>query len=128
MAKRKLNLILDQDLIEYAKAYEAEQKTTVSEVFTQLILNLKRRYGEDCGFREALMATMESIEAEVVGSVRNSSVEVGRSAVCDTSETGPKGRDVRSIANEIIGSWKGKPLRRADEINTRHDWQPDRAE
>ena len=128
MAKRKLNLILDQELIEYAKAYAAEQKTTVSEVFTQLILNLKRRYGEDPEFREALMATMESIEAEVVGSVRNSSVDVGRSAVCDTSETGPKGRDDRSIANEIIGSWKGKPLRRADEGRTSHGGRLDRAE
>ena len=42
MQKGKVNITMDKDLIEYAKAYADEQRTTVSEVFTQFILNLKR--------------------------------------------------------------------------------------
>ena len=42
MRKGKINITMDQDLIEYAKAYAEEQRTTVSEVLSQFILNLKR--------------------------------------------------------------------------------------
>jgi hypothetical protein len=42
MQKGKVNITMDKDLIEYAKAYAEEQRTTVSEVFTQFVLNLKR--------------------------------------------------------------------------------------
>ncbi|MFH1287598.1 MAG: DUF6364 family protein [bacterium] len=42
MRKEKLNLTLDKDLIEYAKIYVQEQRTSVSEIFTQFVLNLKR--------------------------------------------------------------------------------------
>jgi hypothetical protein len=42
MPKGKINVTMDQDLIEYAKIYASEQRTTVSEVFSQFILNLKR--------------------------------------------------------------------------------------
>jgi hypothetical protein len=42
MQKGKVNITMDRDLIEYAKGYAEEQRTTVSEVFTQFILNLKR--------------------------------------------------------------------------------------
>lgn len=42
MNKGKVNITLDRDLIEYIKAYTEEQRTTISEVFTQFILNLKR--------------------------------------------------------------------------------------
>jgi hypothetical protein len=47
MSKSKINVTMDQDLIEYAKAYAAEQRTTVSEVFSQFILNLRRRKEDD---------------------------------------------------------------------------------
>ncbi len=33
---------MDRDLIEYAKTYAEEQRATVSEVFTQFILKVKR--------------------------------------------------------------------------------------
>jgi hypothetical protein len=42
MQKGKINITMDKDLIEYAKIYASEQRTTVSEVLSQFILNLKR--------------------------------------------------------------------------------------
>lgn len=43
MAKKRLNLSLDQDLIDFAKLFAAENRTTVAEVITQYLLGLKRR-------------------------------------------------------------------------------------
>ena len=43
MPKKRLNISLDQDLVEYVKVYAQENRTTASEVFTQFILSLKRR-------------------------------------------------------------------------------------
>jgi hypothetical protein len=42
MRKTKVNITLDKDLVEFAKGYAAEQRTTVSEIVGQFILNLKR--------------------------------------------------------------------------------------
>lgn len=42
MSKNKLNITLDQDLIEFSKLYANEQRTTVSELISQFLLNLKR--------------------------------------------------------------------------------------
>ena len=47
MLKSKLNITLDQDLIEYAKYYAQQQRVSVSELFTQFILNLKRSKEND---------------------------------------------------------------------------------
>jgi len=47
MAKSKLNITLDEDLIEFSKLYASEQKTTVSELISQFLLNLKRTKSED---------------------------------------------------------------------------------
>ena len=71
MPKIKLNVTMDQDLVEYAKAYAAEQRTSVSEIFTQFILNLKRRNEnepmtillEDPEFRKSLLSTMDKIQS-----------------------------------------------------------------
>ncbi len=43
MAKNRLNLSLDQDLVDFAKLFAAENRTTVAEVITQYLLSLKRR-------------------------------------------------------------------------------------
>ena len=43
MAKTRLNLSLDQDLVDFAKLFAAENRTTVAEVITQYLLGLKRR-------------------------------------------------------------------------------------
>ena len=69
--KRKINITMDQDLIEYAKLYATKQRTTVSEVFTQFILNLKRVHEadpmrillEDPGFQDSLLTTMAKIQS-----------------------------------------------------------------
>ena len=71
MPKIKLNVTMDQDLVEYAKAYAAEQRTSVSEVFTQFILNLKRRNEDepmrilldDPEFSKSLLSAMEKIQS-----------------------------------------------------------------
>jgi hypothetical protein len=71
MQKGKLNITLDQDLIEFAKNYAKYQRTTVSEIFTQFILNLKRlKESEptelimaDPDFRESLLDTISMIRS-----------------------------------------------------------------
>jgi len=71
MQKGKINITMDQDLIEYAKLYASEQRTTVSEVLTQFILNLKRMNEDDpmqvllkdSGFRDSLLETIANIQS-----------------------------------------------------------------
>ncbi|MCD4669956.1 MAG: DUF6364 family protein [Actinomycetia bacterium] len=71
MSKGKINITLDKDLIEYAKIYAEEQRTSVSEVFTQFVLNLKRaREGNptelilsDPDFKESLLDTISRIRS-----------------------------------------------------------------
>jgi hypothetical protein len=71
MSKKKINITMDQDLIEYAKIYAARQRTTVSEIVTQFILNLKRVneddpmkiFLDDPAFRVSLMETMNKIQS-----------------------------------------------------------------
>jgi precorrin-6B methylase 1 len=71
MPKGKMNITMDQDLIEYAKIYANEQRTTVSEVFSQFVLNMKRLkendpmvivLGDPC-FRDSLLETMTRIQS-----------------------------------------------------------------
>ncbi len=74
MQKGKINITMDRDLIEYAKTYAEEQRTTVSEVFTQFILNVKRvREGgsteiimADPDFRESLLETIARVRTGAV--------------------------------------------------------------
>lgn len=47
MVKNKLNITLDEDLIEFSKSYASEQRTTVSELISQFLLNLKRTKTQD---------------------------------------------------------------------------------
>jgi len=43
MAKSRLNVSLDRDLVDFVKFFAEENRTTVAEVITQYLLNLKRR-------------------------------------------------------------------------------------
>jgi hypothetical protein len=69
MPKSKINITMDQDLVEYVKSYAEEQRTSVSDVFTQFILNLKRAKTDDQteiiladpDFRDSLMETISKI-------------------------------------------------------------------
>ena len=71
MRKGKINITLDKDLLEYAKLYAEEQRTSVSEIFTQFLLNLKRvKEGDptqiilaDPDFRESLLKTISKIKS-----------------------------------------------------------------
>ena len=47
MAKTRLNLSLDQDLVEFVKAFADDNRTTVASVITQYLLALKRRQDGD---------------------------------------------------------------------------------
>lgn len=71
MRKSKINITLDKDLIEYAKIYAEEQRTSVSEIFTQFILSLKRvKEGDptelilsDPDFEKSLLETISRIRS-----------------------------------------------------------------
>ena len=71
MPKSKINITMDQDLIEFAKTYAEDQRTTVSEVFTQFVLNIRRIQREDPTefiladpkFRDSLLETISQIRA-----------------------------------------------------------------
>jgi len=43
MSKTRLNISLDQDLVDFVKVYVKENRTTVANVVTQLVLALKRQ-------------------------------------------------------------------------------------
>lgn len=71
MPKGKINVSLDQDLIEFARTYAKYKRTSVSEIFTQFILNLKR-FNEtkttdiilaDPEFKESLKQTISQIKS-----------------------------------------------------------------
>ena len=69
MSKNKLNITLDQDLIEFSKLYANEQRTTVSELISQFLLNLKRTKSldpteviiSDPQFNDSLLETISRI-------------------------------------------------------------------
>jgi hypothetical protein len=71
MQKGKINITMDRDLIEFAKDYAEEQRTTVSEIFTQFMLHLKRNKAtdptelilKDPVFSESLMETLNKIRS-----------------------------------------------------------------
>jgi hypothetical protein len=74
MQKARINLTLDADLIEFVKEYAESQRTTVSEVFTQFALKLKRFKENDPtetiladpDFSDSLLQTMEQVKAGTV--------------------------------------------------------------
>jgi len=74
MQKARINLTLDADLIEFVKEYAESQRTTVSEVFTQFALKLKRLKENDPtetiladpDFTDSLLQTMERVKAGTV--------------------------------------------------------------
>jgi len=70
MNKGKINITIDTDLIEYVKGYAQEQRTSVSEIISQFILNLKRARENDPtdiilsdpDFSKSLFQTIEKIK------------------------------------------------------------------
>ena len=75
MQKARINLTLDADLIDFIKEYAESQRTTVSEVFTQFALKLKRVKENDPtettlsdpDFSDSLLSTIERVKAGTVG-------------------------------------------------------------
>jgi hypothetical protein len=70
MPKARINLTLDADLVEFVKEYAESQRTTVSEVFTQFALKLKRLKENDPtetiladpDFTESLLQTIQRVK------------------------------------------------------------------
>ncbi|MDT8446128.1 MAG: DUF6364 family protein [bacterium] len=70
MSKTRINLSLDADLASFAKDFAAENRTTVSEVFTQYLLGLKRHamgrpqptFLADPAFNEALAQAQQRLQ------------------------------------------------------------------
>lgn len=54
MSKARINISIDQDLVDFAKTFAAENRTSFSEVVTQYLLALKRRVEGEAV--EAIMA------------------------------------------------------------------------
>jgi len=69
MPKTRLNVSLDQDLVDFAKVFAAENRTSVAEMVTQYLLALKRRVEghhvewvlKDPAFQQA----MEDVQAKL---------------------------------------------------------------
>ena len=74
MQKARINLTLDADLIDFVKEYAESQRTTVSEVFTQFALKLKRLKENDPteivladpDFSDSLLETIHQIKAGTI--------------------------------------------------------------
>jgi hypothetical protein len=71
MQKGKINVTLDKDLIDFAKYYAKYQRTSVSEIFSQFVLNLKR-FNEtettdlllaDPDFKKSLIQTISKVRS-----------------------------------------------------------------
>lgn len=70
MPKARINLSLDADLVEFVRDYAESQRTTVSEVFTQFALKLKRLKENaptetilaDPDFTESLLQTIQRVK------------------------------------------------------------------
>ncbi len=71
MAKNRLNISLDQDLVDFAKLFAAENRTTVAEVITQYLLSLKRKAQGETTTRilahPAFHEAMEEVQAKLQG-------------------------------------------------------------
>jgi len=69
MAKNRLNISLDQDLVDFAKLFAAENRTTVAEVITQYLLALKRKAQGETTARilahPAFHEAMEEVQARL---------------------------------------------------------------
>jgi hypothetical protein len=74
MQKARINLTLDADLMDFVKEYAESQRTSVSEVFTQFALKLKRLKENDPteiilgdpDFTDSLLSTMPRIKTGAV--------------------------------------------------------------
>ena len=74
MQKARINLTIDADLIDFVKGYAESQRTSVSEVFTQFALKLKRLKENDPteiilgdpDFTDSLLSTMSRIKTGAV--------------------------------------------------------------
>jgi len=65
MPKTRINISLDQDIADFARIFAAENRTTVADLMTQYLLNLKRKVeGRDAEFifaNPAFQTAMEEV-------------------------------------------------------------------
>lgn len=75
MSKSRLNLSLDQDLIDFAKEFADEQRTSVAMIVQQYFLNLKRLAEGDPTQLILTSPTFRAAMDDVVARVRNGTTE-----------------------------------------------------
>ena len=75
MAKTRLNLSLDQDLVDFVKVFAAENRTTVAEVITQYLLTLKRKAQGEATTRILAHPAFHEAMEEVQARLRDGSAE-----------------------------------------------------
>jgi hypothetical protein len=71
MAKTRLNISLDQDLVDFAKIFAAENRTTVAEIITQYMLTLKRRVEGENAEKILVHPAFQEAMAEAQAKLRN---------------------------------------------------------
>ncbi len=75
MAKGKLNITLDDDHIEYIKIFAKSNRTSVSEIINQFILNLKRKENNDPTRIIISNPELQDALMETIVNLRNNKVE-----------------------------------------------------
>ena len=75
MPKTRLNISLDQDLADFIKIYAQENRISVAEIFTQLLLALKRRSQGDPMEMILCNPDFHQALADVQARLRNGSAE-----------------------------------------------------
>lgn len=75
MPKTRLNLSLDQDLVDFVKLFALENRVTVADVVTQYLLTLKRR--ADRGELESVLShpAFQQAMADVQARLQDGSAE-----------------------------------------------------
>ena len=69
MSKKRLNLSLDQDLVDFVKSFAAQNRLSVADIVTQFFLSLKRQEEKDVHKRilahPAFHQAMEDVKARL---------------------------------------------------------------
>jgi hypothetical protein len=75
MAKTRINVSIDQDLSDFAKAFAAENRTTVADIITQYLLALKRQVDGDSSRQILSHPAFQRAMAESLTRLRDGSAE-----------------------------------------------------
>ena len=75
MSKTRLNLSLDQDLINFIKLFAEENRMTVADIITQYLLSLKRRVEGGAAVKILAHPAFQEAMKEAQAKLRNGKAE-----------------------------------------------------